>query len=242
VSESFEDLANIAPLWQLDAVSCGARVRVDKADGNGFMVLEASNATSQEISVHRPVDLSFLRGQRIRMSARVERARAVILDLRGLIRNEAFELLAHFLAHGIRSPQVRAPVVGPVSTHLSMDLGWTLYPAEPHVAARLIVLVSGRSISADETLAQLVRDNHLGVFVGEPTAGANGNVNTFQVPGGFDIRFTGLKVLGPDGATIQGHGIVPEHMVHPSIDSARVGRDEIYQAALAVAQQPSVAP
>jgi C-terminal processing protease CtpA/Prc len=97
--------------------------------------------------------------------------------------------------------------------------------------------VDARAVSAIETFLQMVHDNQLATLVGEPTAGTNGDVNTFAVPGGFDVRFTGLRTSAPDGSTIQGHGIVPDQVVHPTLEGIRAGRDEILEAAIATAQR-----
>jgi C-terminal processing protease CtpA/Prc len=50
------------------------------------------------------------------------------------------------------------------------------------------------------------------------------------------VRFTGLHVSAPDGSTIQGHGITPDQIVHPTLEGIRAGRDEILEAAIATAQ------
>jgi hypothetical protein len=164
-------------------------------------------------------------------------ARAVILDLRGYIKNEAFEFLAHFISSPIPSPLFRTPVVSVLSVKGYEDSDWILWPAEPRLTSRLIVLIDTRALSAAETLLQIIRDNHLGMFVGEPTAGTNGDVNNFTAPGGFEIRFTGVRASAPDGSTIQGNGILPDRVVHPTLEGIRLGRDEILEAAIAVAKQ-----
>lgn len=163
-------------------------------------------------------------------------ARAVILDGRGHVRSATFEFLAHFISRAVKTPQFRAPVVTVRPHGEYQDWGWNLWPAEPQLECRLIVLTEARAVSAGETLLQMIHDNHLATIVGEPTAGTNGDVNTFYVPGGFSVRFTGLRASGPDGSTIQGHGIVPDHIVHPTIDGIRAGRDEVLEAAVSLAR------
>jgi hypothetical protein len=165
------------------------------------------------------------------------RARAVILDLRGYITDDAFAFLAHFISKTIPSPIFRVPVVAVRPSGVYQDEGWMLWPASPHLRCQLIVLTDARALSAAETLLQMIRDNRLGIFIGEPTAGTNGNVNDFVAPGGFEVRFTGLRTSGPDHSTIQGHGIVPDQVVHPTVAGIVAGRDEILEAAIATAQR-----
>jgi hypothetical protein len=169
------------------------------------------------------------------------RGRAVILDLRGEVNSETYELVAHFLTHAISSPKFEIPIVSAKRERSMTENTWQVFPAVPRLDCRLIVLTDARAISAVETMLQILRDNHLATFVGEPSAGTNGNVNTFIVPGDFEIRFTGMRVAAPDGSTIQGHGITPDRVVHPTVDGIRGGRDEILEAGIAEAQR-SVAP
>jgi hypothetical protein len=49
----------------------------------------------------------------------------------------------------------------------------------------------------------------LAAIVGEPTAGTNGNVNPFRLPGGYTVSWTGMKVLKHDGSQHHGIGILP---------------------------------
>jgi hypothetical protein len=166
-------------------------------------------------------------------------SQAVILDVRGYIKNEAFEFLAHFIQQSVPSPELRTPIASVLPSAVYQDQGWRLWPAMPHLDCRMIVLVDARAVSAAETLLQIIRDNHLATFIGEPSAGTNGNVNTFLVAGGFDVRFTGLRVSAPDGSTIQGHGITPDQLVHPTLEGIRDGRDEILEAGIAAARVPA---
>lgn len=80
-----------------------------------------------------------------------------------------------------------------------------------------------------------VRDDSLGSIIGAPTAGANGNVATFVVPGGFRVAFTGMRVTRHDGRTpIHIVGIQPDVIVQPTLAGFRLGRDEVLERALSI--------
>ena len=81
----------------------------------------------------------------------------------------------------------------------------------------------------------IVRNRKLGHLVGEPTGGTNGNVNKFEVAGGFTVRFTGMRAVMDDGRVVQGNGFQPDILVHPTVEGIRAGRDEILEAAIAAA-------
>jgi C-terminal processing protease CtpA/Prc len=80
-------------------------------------------------------------------------------------------------------------------------------------------------------------DHHLGVLVGEPTAGTNGLISHFTIPGGYAIRYTAIRLADAAGQALHGKGIAPDLLVHPTLDGARAGRDEVLEAGLAVAQR-----
>jgi hypothetical protein len=166
----------------------------------------------------------------------VKSARAVILDARGYVGATALGLLARFTLDPVRSPLMRIPIVSIHPAGTFQDEDWTLRPEAPYSHARLVILTSARTVSAGETFLQIARDNKLATFVGESSAGTNGNVNSFVVPGRFEVRFTGMRVAATDGTTIQGHGITPDRVVHPTLQGLRSGQDEVLQAAIAVAQ------
>ena len=80
-----------------------------------------------------------------------------------------------------------------------------------------------------------VKDHKLATIVGSTTAGANGNVVRFVVPGGFAISFTGMRVTGHDGRTPH-HlaGVQPDLSLEPTIAGLRKGRDELLERATAL--------
>jgi C-terminal processing protease CtpA/Prc len=164
----------------------------------------------------------------------LQRAKSIIVDFRGYSGSVAFDAISHFTDHEVASPRWQVPVIGADKRY--MELGWRIRPAAPRLAARIIALTDGRAVSAMETVLQMFQVNRLGVIVGEPSAGTNGNVGWLSVPGGFTIRFSGLRAAYADGSTVQGRGIVPERIVHPTLDGTRAGRDEILEAALALAR------
>ena len=72
-----------------------------------------------------------------------------------------------------------------------------------------------------------------GAFVvGSTTAGADGNVSQIPLPGGMRAMITGIGVFYPDGRPTQRVGIVPDLVVHPTVEGIRAGRDEVLEAAL----------
>ena len=76
----------------------------------------------------------------------------------------------------------------------------------------------------------------LATIVGQPTAGTNGNVNPFSLPGRYNISWTGMKVLKHDGSQHHGIGILPDIYVEKTIQGIKDGRDEFLEKALEIAR------
>ena len=69
-------------------------------------------------------------------------------------------------------------------------------------------------------------------FIGSRTAGANGDVARFTVPGGITISFSGHDIRHADGRQLQRVGLIPDIEVKPTIAGIRAGRDEVLEKAL----------
>ena len=78
----------------------------------------------------------------------------------------------------------------------------------------------------------IVEAYRLGEIVGEATAGTNGNINQNDLPLGYKMIWTGMRVLKHDGSRHHGVGIVPTLKVSKTIAGVRAGHDEQLERAL----------
>jgi C-terminal processing protease CtpA/Prc len=107
-------------------------------------------------------------------------------------------------------------------------------PAGPApYAGRTVLLIDERAQSAAEHLGLFLKAANGTTFIGSPTTGANGNVNTFALPGGIRFSFSMLAVQWPDGRQLQRVGLLPDVEVRPTIKGLQEGRDELLDAAIA---------
>lgn len=118
---------------------------------------------------------------------------------------------------------------------------WTLSPSEPQFTGEIVFLTDGRAISYAESVMGIVEHYELGEIVGQPTAGTNGNVNPFQLPGEYYVRWTGMRVLKHDGSQHHLIGIQPTVPVQRTLEGVRAGRDAYIEEALELIQE-SAAP
>lgn len=161
-------------------------------------------------------------------------APGVVFDLRGYP-NSNHAILRFLLEKREQNRWMHVPkIVGPDHERLAWDdVGWNLFPSRPHVAGPLVFITDGSAISYAESIMGYVEAFRLGEIVGSPTAGANGNVASFHVPAGFEIRFTAMKVTKHDGTRHHGIGVLPTIPLEPTRAGLRDGRDEQLERALA---------
>jgi hypothetical protein len=164
-------------------------------------------------------------------------ASAVVFDVRGYPTDAGAWLLPHLIDAPEHDRWMHVPkMTGPFGQSAGwQSMGWDLQPIEPRLKGRIVLITDGRAISYAESVMGYIADRHLATIVGGPTAGANGNVATFTVPGGFRISFTGMRVTGHDGHTIR-HlvGIKPDIAVSPTIPGLRAGTDEVLERTLSL--------
>jgi C-terminal processing protease CtpA/Prc len=98
----------------------------------------------------------------------------------------------------------------------------------------IVVLVNELSQSQAEYTAMAFRAGDKTTIVGSTTAGADGNVSSFILPGGMRTMISGIGVYYPDGTETQGVGIVPDVEVLPTIQGIKDGRDEPLEKAIEI--------
>ena len=70
--------------------------------------------------------------------------------------------------------------------------------------------------------------------IGSTTAGADGNISPFHLPGNLRTMISGIGVFYPDGTATQRVGIVPDIEVKPTIQGIKDGRDELLEKAMEI--------
>jgi C-terminal processing protease CtpA/Prc len=97
---------------------------------------------------------------------------------------------------------------------------------------KTVMLIDERAISQAEHTGLFLEAAGGTKFIGSPTAGANGDVTTFCVPGAIWINFTGQSVRHADGRQLQRVGLKPDVEVLPTLKGIRAGKDEVLDRAV----------
>jgi C-terminal processing protease CtpA/Prc len=164
----------------------------------------------------------------------LESAKGIVFDFRGYPRrlHDAGRFFAVLSEQPMTSAQWNFPLVS-APDHVGMQFErfgeWRIAPHAPYLKAKKVFLTDGRAISYAESCLGIVEHYKLGEIVGAPTAGTNGNVNPFTLPGGYTISWTGLKVLKHDGSRHHGVGIPPTIPVNRTREGVAAGRDEVLE-------------
>src|SRR5215813_683838 len=191
----------------------------------GIMYFDIGRATEDDVEPALP---------------KLAEAKAVIFDLRGYPSTNDY--LLYLSDQRLQGPIFQIPIVtrpdrlGPAEHD---DPGrWDLPPQEPRFKGRIIFMTDGRAVSWAESVMITVEAYRLADIVGATTAGTNGDINPFVVPGGYTLWWTGLRVLKHDGSRHHGVGVRPTHPVNRTIKGIAEGRDEILDKALELARTP----
>jgi C-terminal processing protease CtpA/Prc len=101
------------------------------------------------------------------------------------------------------------------------------------------MLIDERAISQSEHTGLFLEAASGITFIGSATAGANGDVTRFVLPGGVTVGFTGHDVRHSDGRQLQKVGLTPHVEVSPTIRGIREGKDEVLERALRFVREGS---
>lgn len=173
----------------------------------------------------------------------LEQSESIICDLRGYPK-ENHVFINHLMAIDdttkawMQIPRIIYPDYGETVTYQNHNWISMMKASQPYLGDKKIVfIINGEAISYAESFMGYIEGYKLATIIGQPTAGTNGNINPFSLPGGFKIYWTGMKVLKHDGSQHHGIGILPDIYVEKTIQGIMDGRDEFMEKALEVAKE-----
>lgn len=102
---------------------------------------------------------------------------------------------------------------------------------------RLVILIDEHTISQGETTAMSLRNTPNSIVLGRPSAGANGDVSLFTLPGNIKTTISGLGVFYPNKKPMQRIGVQPDIYMDPTIEGIRENRDEFIEKAIEIIKE-----
>ncbi|HEY2069101.1 MAG TPA: S41 family peptidase [Rhizomicrobium sp.] len=236
-------------LWLLRLRTSSAPVHIEALRGNEKIVADLVPLTGA--SYHYPLDdvtelkpgiwyVDLRQLSKADLDANttaLSKAKAVIFDMRGYPSHESNYAMYHLSDAPIHTVHFDVPVTT-LPDRIGVrfqDLGFDLPPVKPRFRGRFFFLTNATAQSQAEMFMSYVEDNHLGTIIGSTTAGIDGEENFIHLPGGYEISWTGMRVLKYDGSRFQGVGVSPNIPVSPTIAGIRAGRDEVLDKAIEIA-------
>ena len=173
-------------------------------------------------------------GEFKRLISKLAKANGIVFDLRGYPGFRFTPVIAHLIDEPVTSAQWHIPLVHHPDQRNTEFIfsNWKVKPKSPRFTKNVAFITDGSAISAAETFMGIIEHYKLAEIVGQPTAGTNGNINPFTIPGGYTITWTGMRVLKHDGSQHHGVGIQPTIPVSRTIEGIAAGRDEFLERAV----------
>lgn len=102
---------------------------------------------------------------------------------------------------------------------------------------KIVVLVNEKtqSMAEDVTLGFQLATNV--TVIGSQTAGANGAIAQFSLPGGIATYMSGRGVYYPDRTDLQRKGVKIDEYIEPTIAGIKAGRDEVLERAIEIIEE-----
>jgi hypothetical protein len=178
------------------------------------------------------------------MFDRLKDTRAIIFDMRGYPQGTAWAIAPRIntrnakIGAQFRRSQVSAFSVEEAESgfHFSQPL-LDLPEGEAKYTGPTVMLIDDRAISQSEHSGLFYEAANDTKLIGTATAGANGDVTRFPVPGGIWIGFTGHDVRHADGRQLQRIGLLPDVEAAPTRAGLKAGRDEVLERAVAYLEE-----
>jgi C-terminal processing protease CtpA/Prc len=164
-------------------------------------------------------------------------AKGIVFDLRGYPGKDAVALVPYWITGEDKAQWMLVPRFDrPLG---QFDTGWSFGWQQPRKADLdkpvKVLITDGRAIDYAESLAAYFPAQKTGPVIGEPTAGAAGNVSRATLPSGMGFFFSGMRVTRHDGsAPLHRTGVAVDEAVLPSVTGMRTGRDDLLQRAISV--------
>jgi C-terminal processing protease CtpA/Prc len=227
-----------------------AKLEVRGADDTVHAVTIARSGSLSPLDLKRPpklheirpgvfyVDVTRLSDQEFNEALpRLAQAKGLVFDVRGYPTGSP-QWLTHLSRERLQSARWNVPRQHrPDWTNVEwVTSRWDLAPQDPLLTTNRVFLTDGSAISYAETVLGIIEAYRLGEIVGEATAGTNGNICIVDLPLGYRMVFTGMKVLKHDGSRHHGVGIRPTVPVARTIQGIHEGRDEQLERAVSLVQ------
>lgn len=197
---------------------------IAQVDGANFSILY--NNSADDIDVDSVLALMRTHQKGILLDFRCYATQAAYYNKFIAAMGGKLQKFATLLAHSKRYP----------GRYYEEDVFSPVKPGTPQLekyTGKFIILVNERTQSQSELLTMVMQKIGLEtIVVGTQTAGCDGDLIYYPVPGGYTLTFSGRHVSYPDGRATQKAGVKIDKKVTITAAGLAEGRDEILEAAV----------
>ena len=185
------------------------------------------------------IDLGNIKSNLIpEMFKKFQHRKGIVID----IRNYPSEFVVFSLSNYLlptAAPFVKFTVPntnhpGVFSWGVTLNVG---YENKDSYKGKVVILVNEITQSQAEYTTMALRASENVIVMGSTTAGADGNVSTFYLPGKLRTMISGIGIYYPDGRETQRVGIIPDIVVKPTVVGIKERKDELLDKAVQYIQQ-----
>lgn len=207
--------------------------------GNGRNDQDMTRLINEDIGY---ADLDRLTTDRVQqMFEDFKNTKAIIFDMRGYPNGTAWAIAPYLTSkNNVGAANFRR--YSPMGINMGQSKNLSIFDQqipprrEPTYTGKTVMLIDERSMSQSEHTGLFFEAANETVFIGSQTAGANGDVTDFKIPGKIVLSFSGHDVRHIDGRQLQKIGLVPDVPVKPTIEGIVTGKDEVMQRAMEYVQ------
>ncbi|MGG3281013.1 S41 family peptidase [Paenibacillus solani] len=95
-----------------------------------------------------------------------------------------------------------------------------------------MILINEHTISSGEFTTMSLRNTENSIVLGRPSAGTDGDMRIFMLPGKIKTAITGIGIFDPEKKPTQRIGLQPHIRLDPTIEGLMEGRDEYIEKAV----------
>lgn len=163
-------------------------------------------------------------------------AKAIILDMRNYPCDLLHHIADYLLPHRVGCTRTTSVVPNFPGVIKWNDIQYFGKENPDYYKGKIIVLINEKTVSMGESIVAILRHCPNAILVGSSTAGSDGPISTFVLPGAVHVRFTGEGFYFADKKAIQNIGITPDVIVHVTQKGVESNTDELLQKALDIAR------
>lgn len=163
---------------------------------------------------------------------RFKDAKAIIVDMRNYPSDLLYHIADYIMPHRTGCTRTTTVVRDFPGVIRWNDIQYFGNENPNYYKGKIMVLINEKTVSMGESIVAILRHCPDVILVGSPTAGSDGPVSTFVLPGGVHVRFTGEGFYFADKKAIQNVGIIPDVNVRVTKRGIDSNTDELLQKAL----------